>query len=328
MVWEERGRETPPYPDLWRRLRRLRPDIVHTYNIAAIDCAPIAVLAGAPVRVHAEHGRDVVDLYGTKAKCVWLRRLMAPFIHRVIPVSRELETWLIGRVGLSRDKVVRICNGVDATRFHPPAAGREALPAVGFGDPACFVIGCVGRIDAVKDHASLVRAFVRLVDTVPEARTRLRLAILGDGALLDEVRALVQAAGVAELVWLPGAREDVADLLRAFDVFVLPSLVEGIALTLLEAMACARPVIATRVGGNPELIDEGVNGQLVPVSDPVSLAAALEVYFGQPELARAHGAAGRRWVEGALSIDAMVDAYLRLYDELSAEGSARAGHER
>jgi glycosyltransferase involved in cell wall biosynthesis len=153
---------------------------------------------------------------------------------------------------------------------------------------------------------------------LPEHADRLRLAIIGDGPLLPRIREKVQAAGLQDVVWLPGSRTDIAERMADFDVFVLPSIAEGTPVTILEAMACALPVVASRVGGIPEVVQEGVTGLMQPPSDAEALAKALAVYVQDPQLAARHGAAGRERVEKSNSIAAMVAGYAGLYDTLRA----------
>jgi len=149
----------------------------------------------------------------------------------------------------------------------------------------------------------------------PALRETTRLMLVGDGPLRTEaVRILGESGDLAD-AWLPGAREDVPDQLRRFDVFVLPSQIEGISNTILEAMATGLPVIATRVGGNPELVAEGETGVLVPRSDPDAMAEAMARYAENRELRNAHGLAGRVRVERLFSLERMVTRYLGLYDE-------------
>ena len=174
--------------------------------------------------------------------------------------------------------------------------------------------GTVGRLETVKDQPNLVRAFIHLMPTVPKAGDRLRLVIVGDGSLRAEIERLLAEAHVQDQVWLAGSRDEVPELLRSLDLFVLPSRAEGISNTILEAMACGLPVVATEVGGNAELVAEGETGQWVPANDPVALAAAIRSYVNDPDRMQAHGAAGRREVEVRFSLEAMVTAYRAVYD--------------
>ena len=288
---------------LWKLLRRLRPAILHTYNLSAIEYNLTAALAGVPIRVHAEHGRDAGDPQGLNRKHNLLRRLMSPFVDRYIPVSDDLRRWLGGVVGIAQAKIKLINNGVDTAHFDP-----------GPHDGAQFVIGTVGRIQDVKNQAALVDAFIALRALLP-ARA-LRLVIVGDGPLRAGLEAKVAAAGLAEVVSLPGARNDIAQLMRGFSVFALSSIAEGTPVTLLEAMACGLPVVSTAVGGIPELVRDGATGLLVPPGDTQALAAALARYAADPALAARHGAAGRERIENHYSVSAMVQAYVALYDGL------------
>jgi sugar transferase (PEP-CTERM/EpsH1 system associated) len=288
---------------LFKLLRRLRPDILHTYNLGCIEYNFTATLAGVPVRIHAEHGRDVSDPQGLNRKHNLLRRLMALFIDRYVPVSGDLREWLRTVVGIPDAKNQLIENGVDTEHFHP------AVPA-----PGEFVVGTVGRVQEVKNQASLIEAFIALRKMLPGRK--MRLVIVGDGPLRAQLEQQVNAAGIAELVWLPGARADIADLMRTFSVFALSSVTEGTPVTLLEAMSCGLPVVSTAVGGIPALVQDNVTGQLVPARDSTELAAALAVYANNPQLSAAHGAAGRERIEFHYSVTAMVQAYTSLYDGL------------
>jgi glycosyltransferase involved in cell wall biosynthesis len=169
-------------------------------------------------------------------------------------------------------------------------------------------------MQVIKDQLTLVRAFLHLLDNEPGAREVLRLVIIGDGLLLEEARQLLRAAGAGQVAWLPGERADIPDMMRGLDLFVLPSLREGISNTILEAMASGLPVVATRVGGNPELVEEGRTGMLVPPSDPVALAQAIRTYLVDKGQLIRHGQAGRRRAEARFSMEAMVNAYLGVYD--------------
>jgi sugar transferase (PEP-CTERM/EpsH1 system associated) len=300
---------------VWRTFRDLRPDIVHTRNLGAIECAAVAALAGVPGRVHGEHGRDVYDLDGKNAKYNLLRRGLRPVIHHYTAVSRDLADWLVSTVRVGRAAVSQIYNGVDASRFQAKPGDRRTLPE-GFAGDDVFVIGSVGRMEAVKSYDTLVRAFLRLVERREGARNQLRLVIVGNGSERNACAELVRAAGADDLVWLPGQREDIPCLMRAFDVFVLPSLGEGISNTILEAMASGLPIVATRVGGNVELVDEGTTGVLVRPSDPQAMGDALERYFVDPALRRLMGRNGRIAAEQRFSIETMVQGYCLVYDSL------------
>ena len=306
------------FPRLVRIFRELKPAIVHSRNLAALEVTVPAWLAGVPVRIHGEHGRDVGDLDGSNKTYQWVRRLYNPFVSHWITLSRDLAGYLTGRVGIPARKVTQICNGVAAERFHPAAGAVSPAPISGcsFTRPEHWLVGTVGRMQTVKDQTLLARAFIRALELAPELKSRLRLVMVGDGPLRAEAQALLDLAGVADLAWLPGERHDVPDVLRGLDCFVLPSLAEGISNTILEAMASGLPVIATRVGGNPELVIEEESGALVQASDPEAMARAIIAYAQDPEQARAAGQAGRMEIERRFSMQAMVGAYQGLYDRL------------
>jgi sugar transferase (PEP-CTERM/EpsH1 system associated) len=307
---------------LWRLLRQLRPDIVHTRNLAALEGAVPAFLARVPVRIHGEHGRDVGDLDGEHLGYQRLRRFFKPFVHHYVAVSKDLESYLHNRIRVRRSRVTQFYNGVDTELFRPANGERQALPLAGFASPDAFVVGTVGRMQAVKDQLTLARAFIEALRIMPEAAHRLRLVMVGDGPLREEVAAMLEHANVAKLTWLAGARDDVPALMRGMDLFVLPSLGEGVSNTILEAMASGLPVVATAVGGNSELVQEGETGQLVPRADPQAMAQAILHYFQNAEEGRRHGGRAREIAEHSYSIANMVDGYVDLYDRM-LEGSRR-----
>lgn len=308
------GQGAKIYPQVWRLLRRLRPAIVHTRNLAALEMQPAAWVAGVRVRIHGEHGRDVEDLDGTSVRHQRIRRLYAPFVHRYVALSQDLAGYLKGRVGIAPGRIAQIYNGVDADRFSPRAADDAAPEGWPFMANQ-FVVGTVGRMQTVKHQTLLARAFVRALALAPDLRGRLRLALVGDGPLRAACNQVLHDAGAADLAWLPGERSDVPVVMRHLSAFVLPSLGEGISNTILEAMASGLPVLATAVGGNPELVTEGVTGHIVPSDDVEALAAALVALARDPAHAVALGAAGRADVEQRFSLRAMVHAYHRLYSQ-------------
>ncbi len=301
------------YPKLYRLFKELKPAIVHTRNLGALELAVPAWLAGVPARIHGEHGRDVGDLDGSSKKYQWVRRLYRPFVTYYIALSRDLEQYLTRVVGMARLRVVQIYNGVDAERFSP-ALQRQPIKGCPFVDANEWILGTVGRMQTVKNQVDLAKAFALAIQMEPALKPVLRLVMVGGGPLREEAIAILEQAGCAGNAWLPGERSDVPDVMRGLDCFVLPSLAEGISNTILEAMACGLPVIATDVGGNSELIEAGKTGVVVPAGDVPAMAREIIGLAKQREKARTMGLDGRKRVEQTFSMTAMVKQYQDLYD--------------
>ncbi|MGI9026211.1 MAG: TIGR03088 family PEP-CTERM/XrtA system glycosyltransferase [Burkholderiaceae bacterium] len=336
------------YRKLYRLLRRLAPAIVHTRNIAAMEAQLPAALARVPIRIHGEHGWDVQDANGGKRSHHLQRRFFNPLVHRYVALSSEIRRYLEDRIAVSPSRIAQICNGVDTVRFAPrdrtsarAEAHRGPIAAYFPGDDV-FVVGTVGRLAAVKHQRLLVDAFVRACRRAPEAAARMRLVIAGDGPDRGALEQQVAASGMSGRIWMTGARDDVPALLAGLDLFVLPSLAEGISNTILEAMACGVPVVATRVGGNAELVVDGSTGVLVASDDADAMADAIAGYAIDPDRADQQGDNARALAASRFSIDTMVAGYADLYDTLlearwrpmvHAPGAAggiasRAGHMR
>ena len=311
------------FPRMRSLLRDLQPAIVHTRNLGALEMAAPAAWAGVPVRIHGEHGWDINDPDGRSRKFRLTRRLYRPFVHHYVALSRHLERYLVDHIGVAPQRVAQLYNGVDAQRFQPRGAERRPIAGSPFASPELWLVGTVGRLSPIKDQVMLARAFVRALALAPEARQRLRLVIVGDGPLRAEVEQVLVDAGVGDLAWFAGDRKDVPDVMRGLDAFALPSLAEGISNTILEAMASALPVVATQVGGNAELLADGVTGRLVPARDADTMARALVEDFREPGVARERGRRARLEVERRFTLDGMVTAYADLYDRLLAQAAAR-----
>jgi sugar transferase (PEP-CTERM/EpsH1 system associated) len=305
------GQDLGLHVRLFRLFRKLAPALVHTRNLATVEAVAAAALARVPCRVHGEHGRDVSDLDGRRLKYRLLRRALSPLVHRFIALSRDLEKYLLEGVGVRPAKVSRIVNGVDLEKFHSGSDARGPSPVV---------IGCVTRMQEVKDPLTLARAFVRLV----RRGSPVRLVFVGDGPLLGDVRRILEDGNAMRHASLVGRSDDVPALLRAMDVFALSSRVEGISNTILEAMATGLPVVATRVGGNEELVEDGVTGTLVASRDPEALEGALARYVSSARLRREHGRAARLRAEKEFGLDEMVERYVAVYDSVLAARNVAA----
>ncbi|MBL8420239.1 MAG: glycosyltransferase, partial [Dechloromonas sp.] len=251
------------------------------------------------------------------------RRFYRPFVTYYLALSRDLGEYLTTRIKVPEDKVLQVYNGVDTDRFHP-VWPDHSLPGSPFARSDHWVVGTVGRMQTVKDQPMLVRAFVRALQIDPALRTRIRLAMIGDGPLRAECEQLLAAAGASNLAWLPGERHDIPEIMGGLDCFVLPSLAEGISNTILEAMASGLPVIATDVGGNADLVAAGITGQLVPPGDLEELAQEIVALANNPACARRMGQLGRERVEENFSMKAMVAAYSGTYDKLLGRSGVSA----
>lgn len=307
------------YGKLYRLFRQLRPAIVHSRNLAALEVQVPAWAAGVPVRIHGEHGRDVEDLEGNNITYQRVRRLYKPFVHHYVALSRDLDAYLVGKVNVPREKITQAYNGVDTESFYHAANGPLSIAGCPFDPQQHWLVGTVGRMQAVKDQVMLAQAFVLALLQAPELKSRMRLIMVGEGPLRKKAQAVLDAAGVGHLAWLPGARNDVADIMRGLHAFVLPSLAEGISNTILEAMASGLPIVATAVGGNVDLVAHGQTGYIVPAADPQAMADQLISLASNPGAARSLGQAGRLRVLNSFSMQAMVSTYQGVYDQQLAQ---------
>lgn len=300
------GKDPAAYIRLFRLLRTLNPDVVHTRNFGTLDCQLVAFLAGVPNRLHGEHGWDVHDPLGKNRKYRYLRRLLSPLVHKFIVLSHELQMWMIEVVGISSAKVERICNGVDTDRFKPSAKSGQKGKSL--------VFGSVTRFTEIKDPLNTIKGFIQLESQLKEKIALLKLLMVGNGYLRADALDMISESGMEQNVCLVGSQLDVGPWLEKMDVFVMGSKREGISNTILEAMASGLPVIATNTGGNPELVEAGQTGMIVETENPNALAEAMATYSTNPDMISQHGRKARERVLKLFSLKTMVDRYTRIYN--------------
>ncbi|HEX6275524.1 MAG TPA: glycosyltransferase [Polyangiaceae bacterium] len=288
-------------------LRKECVEIVHTHNPhALIYGAPAAMLARAAV-VHTKHGMNP-----DTPRRRWLRRIAATLLDACVAVTPALAKVARRNRECDPARLHVIQNGIDLGRFAPNDAARKRVRSeLGIPDDA-WVVGTVGRLAPEKDQALLVRAIAPLLDR------NHRLVIVGDGPERAELHSLIGATQRSEFVHMVGARSDVELLLPAFDVFALTSRSEGLPLVLLEAMATHLPVVASAVGGIPDVVESGVTGLLFSAGHRKELRHKLVRLFDQPSDARQMGNAARSVVAHRHSVRQMAESYERLYGNVIA----------
>lgn len=291
---------------LARLLRKARVDIVHTRNAEPFFYGYVAArLARVPVVVHSEHGRTFPE----QPLRAMIQRLLLRGVDAAFAVSAQLRADLVRELGIDGRHMEVLYNGVDTGSFRPLDAPVSHADASG----GRLRIGSVGRLVPVKNYALLLNAFARLPPSACQ------LVLVGEG---PERAALERAAadlGIRDRVEFAGHRDNVPQLLRTLDIFVLPSLSEGMSNTLLEAMATGVAAVASDVGGNREIIESERSGLLFRSADTEGAAAQLLRLIGSPELRRALGSAGAARVRGTFSIEAMLGRYEELYRRLWRE---------
>lgn len=298
---------------LWkliRTLRSLRPAIVHARNWGGTDGIIAARLAGIRLTIQGEHGWLIDDPEGLNVKRLNIRRFLDHWIQEYTCVSQHLKQWLFEVVKVKKN-VTQIYNGVDTQVFCPGKNGLKIRTELGIPEKT-FIAGVVGRLDPIKDHPTLFQAFAELKKIRPEVR----LLIIGDGP--ERIR--LESLAVDGVMFL-GNRLDVPTILQTLDVFVLPSVNEGISNTILEAMATGIPVITTKVGGNPELVEDGITGVLVSPGASKAIASALLRYLKNPDLRKLHGKHGRMKATQFFSIENMVKNYEAVYRRIASIGT-------
>ncbi len=298
---------------LARTIREFKPEIVHSRNWGALEAVGAARWTRSCAVVHSEHGVEMNPSAEPRRRTVF-RRVAFELADRVFSVSHQLRGTLARRTGFPATKIEVIHNGVDTDRFRKnPVSRRQFRSALGVSEKE-FCIGCVGRLNAIKDYPTILRA----MEAFNEYCTAWRLFIIGTGAELARLRTFVSESMVLRhQVQFLGSSNRIPEFLNAMDVYALPSLCEGISNSLLEAMATGLPVIASYVGGNPELIINGRSGLLFPVGDYERLAQQLVLVHDQLSLREelARNAVAR--VTEHFSLDLMVEKYEAMYAALA-----------
>jgi sugar transferase (PEP-CTERM/EpsH1 system associated) len=308
---------------LVRIIRAFRPHIVHSRNWGAIEAIPAARLAGVPVAIHSEHGYEVEMLEGLPVRRRLFRRAAYAMADAVFTVTEELRSYHAQQAWMPLKRIRVLPNGVDTCRFAPRPAERADIRQR-LGLPASsFVVGAVGRMVKIKDYQTLLQA----AETLVARGFPVHVLMVGSGPELSTHQQAVARSPLLDgRVIFTGAVTNVAEALNAMDVFVSPSLGEGMSNTLLEAMASGLPVVVTRVGGNPEIVEEDRSGWLFQPGDVSDLAVRLERLACDSGLGSALGQGARARCVSRFSLEGMVGRYRDLYLELARRREILSGH--
>jgi sugar transferase (PEP-CTERM/EpsH1 system associated) len=296
------------YFKLARAFRRHRIHIAHTHSWATVMEGMIgARLAGVPIIIHGEHGTMKTDTQLHIRIQRWLWRTA----DQVLAVSQTLRENLHKKFDFPQERIRVVANGVDLSRFDFAGNGVDYKTRLGLPANA-LVFGAIGRMVAVKAYPLLLQAAKLVCQEIPQAH----LLLVGDGPLLEALVQMARDHGLMNRVHFLGGRKDVPEILRGLDVYVLSSESEGMSNTILEAMASGLPVVATAVGGNPELVVAGETGLLVPVNNAEAIAGAIVKLLRAPEQRWQMGQRGRQRVEEKFSLEVMVHNYAKVYLEV------------
>lgn len=298
------------YPfKLARLLKKQRIDILQLHNPTAFFYGTLAGrLARTPCVIYTEHGRDVS--YGWKVRLG--HRLLSKMVDEIVAVGDHGKHFLSTEEGIDSRKITRIYNGVAPESFDyklDMQSRHDVRQMLGLEAGTEPVIGIVARLDPIKNHSSLLRAMKKVVSDIPSTV----LLVVGDGPEEERLRKCVKDMKLNGSVCFLGSRENIPELLKIMDLFVLPSYSEGISMTLIEACAAGKPIVATNVGGNPEIVEHGENGLLVESDDSDALASAIVEILSDPVRAQEMGVKARLKFERQFTIGQMVANYERLY---------------
>ncbi len=295
------------YPfKLAKYLKKSKIKILHLHNPTALFYGTLAGrIAGTPCIIYTEHGRD----FSSSFKVRIANSLLCKMVNRVVVVAEHGKRYLVEHEGVDERRIFKIYNGIDSQKFGRTHSGKLIRSGLGLHDNQS-IIGIVARLDPIKNHTCLIRAMKIIATRLPEAV----LLIIGDGLLRTELESLTANLQLQDHIKFLGARSDIAELLSVMDVFVLSSLSEGLSLTLIEACAAAKPIVATDVGGNPEIVKHQSNGLLVPSDQPETLAKTIAEILNDKEKARLMGEFGRKKFQEEFTLNTMVKKYEHMYE--------------
>ena len=304
--------DTSLFTAIRRFARDKRLDVLHTHNLAPLIYAGLATrlvpMRRRPAIVYSEHNQIYSASEGQRRRFRWYLMLA----DEVVAVSRDLRQTLLDKAKAPPGKVRVLYNGIDGKRFVQKDPGKVRRE-LGIPDTD-FVVGTAVVLSEQKGIGYLLEAAKEVLAREPA----IRFVVAGDGPKREELVRAARAAGLDGRVAFLGYRRDVPDLISSYDVYVLPSLWEGLPLALLEAMAIGKPILCTSVGGNPEIVEDGANGYVVPPRDSRALAdRILRLYRDRARAGELRARNVKKFQE-QFSLEAMVDAHARLYRELAA----------
>ncbi|WP_243361540.1 glycosyltransferase [Fundidesulfovibrio terrae] len=294
--------------EVFRIIRTVKPDIVHTHHLYELFYAwPGAVVSGAKI-IHTEHERFSLEPIHKRV----MLRVLAALCSMVTVVNEDVENFLLTKVRIPKKRIALIRNGVDVKRISNAEEVRESLGL----DADKPVVGIVARLESEKDHHMLLRAFALVVAAVPDAQ----LLVIGEGSLRRGLESLAESLGIQDNVHFLGVRRDIPELMKSLDVAVLSSKAEGLPLCILEAMAAGKPVVATRVGGIPDVVRDGHTGLLVQPGSETDMARAIITLLTDDSLRERYGLEGQQTVTKDYNASRALDRYIGLY----ADGNSKS----
>lgn len=283
---------------IYKYLKQERPRIVHTHLFGGDTWGRVAaILAHVPIIISTEHNTNLDE--GNLKRLV--KKFLSFFTKKIIAVSQAVKNYSVAVDHINEKKMIVISNGIDINKF-------AAIPEKKYSSPP--VIGIVGRLEKQKGHEFLFKA-LNLIKDIPWM-----LWIVGEGSLKTRLKKLVKDLNLQERIIFLGTKSNIVEILSQIDIFVLPSLWEGLGLAVLEAAAAGKPIVASRVGGIPEIIEEKKNGLLVRPKDVQDLSRALRWMLTHEDEAAKMGQRARKIVKEKFDIKEMVEAYEKLYEEL------------
>ncbi len=299
-------------------LKKEKYDIIHCHTSKGGFIGRLAAkLAGARIIIYSPHG-DIFEGYFCKLVTdffVLLEKFAARFTDKIINLSKiEIERFLEHGIG-TKQQLKHIYNGIDIKYYERTTASNLKKREEFSLSKDDFVCATVGRLVPVKGHTYLIKAIQKVVNVIPKAK----FLFVGDGELKSELSEEIKSLGLQENIFLLGARRDIATILSSVDIFLLPSINEGFGMVLIEAMAAKKPVIATNVGGIPEIVIDGKTGILVPPKNTEGFSSAIIKLYNNPELSRRMGLAGYRRAKNIFNIETTVRELENLYSELIKE---------
>ncbi|MBW2609808.1 MAG: glycosyltransferase family 4 protein [Deltaproteobacteria bacterium] len=299
--------------------------VVHTHNSKAGFLGRLAArLAGVPVIIHTVHGFAFHDQEPLWRQFLFrnFERLASRWCDKTIFISQPLIDWALKERVVDEDKIIKIYSGIELDQFRPVADAekKRIRRSWNIGEEES-VIGVVSKLWEGKGHAVLIEAFREFKKEIKDAR----LVIVGEGYIYDDLTNLVERLGLSDSVLFTGFQTDVSGIIATFDVAVLPSFFEGMGRVLLEAMAMEKPVVASRVGGIPDLVEDGVNGFLTGPGDTRGLLNAMKKILSDKKLGKRMGKEGRKKISDQFSAEVMVKSINKVYNECLSRKGIRLG---